>query len=323
MLFSDWTRETCADPRLARGLDAVAACAMPISRQLRRAALSGAQGAVGTVNVQGEEQKALDVFSNDVFMEKAQESKVFSVLVSEELETVSPVAEADSGARYALVYDPLDGSSNLEVNGAVGSIFSVLDVGPDAVSEAAVLAASARQGAAGYVLYGPATLLVITTGRSVALFALDEERGEFSLVNPEVRVPEEAAEFSINASRREAWYAATRDFIDNCLAGKSGPYSKSYTMRWCAAMVADMHRILMRGGIFLYPEDEETRAKGGRLRFLYEANPMALLVEAAGGLASTGRQRLLEFTPATLHQRVSVIAGSKAEVERATALYRE
>jgi len=323
MLFPDWTRENCADPRLARGLEAVAACAMPISRQLRRAALTGAQGAVGTVNVQGEEQKALDVFANEVFIEKAEAAQVFSVLVSEELETVSPVARADSEARFALVFDPLDGSSNLEVNGAVGSIFSVLEVGRGATSEAAVLAASGKQLAAGYVLYGPATVLVLTTGKAVALFALDEVEGVFSLVNPSLTIPAEASEFSINASRRRAWYAATRDFIDNCLAGKSGPYAKSYNMRWCAAMVADMHRILTRGGIFLYPEDEETRAKGGRLRFLYEANPMALLIETAGGAASTGRERLLDVTPTALHQRIGVIAGSRAEVERATSLYGE
>lgn len=320
MLLSDWLHDNAKAPGLAQGLEAVAACALPIVRQLRRAALTGAQGKVGTVNVQGEEQKALDVFANSVFLDKGAASGTFSVMVSEELDSVLPVLDAGPDALYALVFDPLDGSSNLEVNGSVGSIFSILDVGGGA-SEASVLEASTQQLAAGYVLYGPATVLVITTGKDVALFALDEEAEAFRLVEPSLSVPVEAGEFAINASRRSQWYAPTAAFIDNCLAGKAGPYGKSYNMRWCAAMVADMHRILTRGGIFLYPEDEGTRDKGGRLRFLYEANPMALLIEAAGGGASTGTERLLDVKPESLHQRIGVIIGSRAEVERATTLY--
>jgi fructose-1,6-bisphosphatase I len=181
------------------------------------------------------------------------------------------------------------------------------------------LQAGHRQVAAGYVLYGPATVLVLTTGKSVAMFSLDEAQAEFVLTNDNVRIPADTAEFAINASRRSKWCEPTRRYIDDCLAGKDGPLGKSYNMRWCAAMVADLHRILCRGGIFLYPEDENTKAKGGRLRLLYEANPMSMIVEAAGGASSTGTMRIMDVEPVSLHQRIGVIMGSRNEVERAVS----
>jgi fructose-1,6-bisphosphatase I len=205
-------------------------------------------------------------------------------------------------------------------NGAVGSIFSVLDIGKArGIAAGDVLQAGHRQVAAGYVLYGPATVLVLTTGKSVAMFSLDEAQAEFVLTNDDVRIPADTAEFAINASRRSKWYEPTRRYIDDCLAGKDGPLGKSYNMRWCAAMVADLHRILCRGGIFLYPEDEDTKAKGGRLRLLYEANPMSMIVEAAGGASSTGTMRIMDVEPVSLHQRIGVIMGSRNEVERAVS----
>ncbi|WP_246472850.1 class 1 fructose-bisphosphatase [Pelagibacterium limicola] len=300
----------------------VADCAIEISVALRMAALSGDSGVAGNVNVQGEAQKRLDVVSNEIFLRRGAASSVLAAMVSEELDDVVLVADAPVDARYALVFDPLDGSSNLDVNGAVGSIFSVLDVGKSrSVVAADVLQSGNRQVAAGYMLYGPATVMVLTTGKSVAVFGLDEAEAEFVVVDGNVRIPPETSEFAINASRREQWYAPTRRYIDDCLAGKNGPLGKSYNMRWCAAMVADLHRILCRGGIFLYPEDEGTRAKGGRLRLLYEANPMSMIVEAAGGASSTGAQRILDVVPDHLHQRIGVIMGSREEVERAVSYY--
>lgn len=320
--LENWISDQALPPQLRAVFLAVADCGIEIAVALRVAAASGDTGATDNVNVQGEVQKKLDVVSNEIFLQRGAASGALSAMVSEELDDISVVGGAPAGAHYALVFDPLDGSSNLDVNGAVGSIFSVLDVGKaQGITAADVLQAGTRQVAAGYVLYGPATVLVLTTGKSVTMFTLDEARAEFVLTRENVQIPRETAEFAINASRRRKWYAPTRSYIDDCLAGKDGPLGKSYNMRWCAAMVADLHRILCRGGIFLYPEDEDTRAKGGRLRLLYEANPMSMIVEAAGGAASTGTQRILEVEPQSLHQRIGVIIGSRAEVERAIAYF--
>ncbi|RDE09729.1 class 1 fructose-bisphosphatase [Pelagibacterium lacus] len=318
--LTDWIKTSGVSSEIGTVFELVAGCAIDIVDALRAAALAGDTASIQAVNVQGEEQKKLDVVANDIFLAKGRESGVLAAMVSEELEDIV-VVEGSEG-RLALIFDPLDGSSNLEVNGAVGSIFSVLDLGgAGPVTERDVLQSGRRQVAAGYVLYGPATLLVLTTGRGVTIFSLDEAAERFALVRDGLRIPEEAAEFSINASRRGKWYRPTADFIEACLAGTSGPFGKSYNMRWCAAMVADLHRILCRGGIFLYPEDEGTRDKGGRLRLLYEANPMSMIVEAAGGASSTGTQAILDVEPSGLHQRIGVIIGSKREVARATALY--
>lgn len=317
-----WIADAALPSELGTVFSMVADCAVEISVALREAAVSGKTGATDSVNVQGEAQKPLDIISNDIFLRRAAASGVLSVMVSEELDDISIVEGASADAHYALVFDPLDGSSNLDVNGAVGSIFSVLDTGKGAtVTTEAVLQAGNHQVAAGYVLYGPATVLVLTTGASVAMFTLDEARAEFVLTRDDVKVPADTGEFAINASRRRRWYEPTRRYIDDCLLGKEGPLGKDYNMRWCAAMVADMHRILTRGGIFLYPEDEGTKAKGGRLRLLYEANPMSMIIEAAGGASSTGTQRIMDVNPSELHQRIGVIIGSRNEVERATSYY--
>lgn len=319
--LSQWAEDRQISPAIAKIFTLVAGCAVEIAAELRSAALEGDGAKFQSVNVQGEDQKKLDVVANDIFLRKGRESGVLAAMVSEELEDIVVVDNAPD-ARHGLIFDPLDGSSNLEVNGAVGSIFSVVELEQPLLAGAqSVLLPGSRQSAAGYVLYGPATLLVVTDGRSVALFGLDEPVGEFRLVNPDLRVPEDANEFSINASRQTQWYDPTRAFIDACIAGKSGPFGKPYNMRWCAAMVADLHRILCRGGIFLYPEDQGTRDKGGRLRLLYEANPMSLLVETAGGASSTGVSRILDITPDHLHQRIGVIMGSRNEVRRAVGFY--
>lgn len=300
----------------------VADCGIEISLALRSVAVSGNTGPTDNVNVQGEVQKPLDVISNEIFLRRGAATGVLSAMVSEELDDVSVVEGAPASAHHALVFDPLDGSSNLDVNGAVGSIFSVLDVGKsEGIVAGDALLPGNKQIAAGYVLYGPATVLVLTTGQSVTMFTLDEARAEFVLTRENIQIPVDTAEYAINASRRGKWYPATRRYIDDCLAGKDGPLGKSYNMRWCAAMVADLHRILCRGGIFLYPEDEGTKDKGGRLRLLYEGNPMSMIVEAAGGASSTGTQRIMDVQPTSLHQRISVIIGSKNEVRRVESYY--
>lgn len=319
--LDNWIAETRLDAPIAAIFSMVGQCAMEITQALRIASAADDTAAAQAVNVQGEVQKKLDVVANDIFLARGRESGVLAAMVSEELDDIEVVAGA-SGARHALVFDPLDGSSNLEINGAVGSIFSVLDLGKsDNITTQDVLQPGSRQVAAGYVLYGPATLLVLTTSESVSVFSLDEAEGSFVLVRERMEIPAESAEFAINASRQARWYAPTREFIDACIAGKSGPFGKSYNMRWCAAMVADLHRILCRGGVFLYPEDEDTKAKGGRLRLLYEANPMSMIVEAAGGASTTGTERILDVTPTSLHQRIGIIIGSREEVARAKSFY--
>lgn len=316
-----WIAESRFDAAVGGIFGMVADCAIEISVALRVASTAGDTGAAQAINVQGEVQKKLDVVANDIFLRRGEASGVLAAMVSEELDDIELVAGAGN-ARHALVFDPLDGSSNLEINGAVGSIFSVLDLGKSSgITTADVLQPGKKQIAAGYALYGPATLLVLTTGQAVTVFSLDEASAEFVVVRDKVEIPQEAAEFAINASRQTRWYAPTRAFIDACLAGKSGPFGKSYNMRWCAAMVADLHRILCRGGVFLYPEDEDTKGKGGRLRLLYEANPMSMIVEAAGGASSTGTERLLDLEPSNLHQRIGIIIGSRGEVERAKSFY--
>ncbi|AEQ51706.1 class 1 fructose-bisphosphatase [Pelagibacterium halotolerans] len=316
-----WIADSNLDRAIAVIFGMVGDCAVEISVALRVASAAGDTGAAQTVNVQGEVQKKLDVVANDIFLRRGAASGVLAAMVSEELDDIELVAGVGS-AHHALVFDPLDGSSNLEINGAVGSIFSVLDLGKSSgITASDVLQPGKNQVAAGYVLYGPATLLVLTTGQAVTVFSLDEASAEFVMVRDKVEIPAEAAEFAINASRQTRWYAPTRSFIDACIAGKSGPFGKTYNMRWCAAMVADLHRILCRGGIFLYPEDEDTKGKGGRLRLLYEANPMSMIVEAAGGASTTGTERLLDVEPSNLHQRIGVIIGSRGEVERAKAFY--
>jgi fructose-1,6-bisphosphatase I / sedoheptulose-1,7-bisphosphatase len=226
---------------------------------------------------------------------------------------------------YLLVFDPLDGSSNIDVNGAVGSIFSILRApNPGAAACAAdFLQPGTQQVCAGYAIYGPSTMLVITVGTGVHGFTLEPQLGEFILTHPAIQVPVSTREFAINASNVRYWEPAVKRYVEECLAGRSGPRGKDFNMRWIAAVVAEAHRILMRGGVFLYPRDTKDPARNGRLRLLYEANPIAFIMEQAGGLASSGYQRILEIQPASLHERVGFVFGSKTEVERITRYHRD
>ncbi|MDP2451954.1 class 1 fructose-bisphosphatase [Polaromonas sp.] len=281
---------------------------------------AAAQG--GSVNVQGETQKKLDVLSNDVFIRRTEWAGNLAGMASEEMDLPYQIPVQYPRGKYLLVFDPLDGSSNIDVNVSVGSIFSVLrapqeveDTGRD-VTEADFLQPGASQVAAGYALYGPTTMLVLTVGDGVNGFTLDPNLGEFMLTHPKMQIPADTQEFAINASNSRFWEAPVKRYVDECLAGKTGPRAKDFNMRWIASMVAEAHRILMRGGVFLYPRDTKDASRPGRLRLLYEANPIGMLMEQAGGRASTGHQPMLGVKPGSLHQRIGLVFGSRSEVER-------
>ncbi|MBK8283593.1 MAG: class 1 fructose-bisphosphatase [Ahniella sp.] len=312
-----------ADLRLL--VEVVARACKSISVAVNKGALGGVLGNVGTVNVQGEAQKKLDVLSNEILLEANEWGGHLAAIASEEMDDPHPIPHRYPKGEYLLVFDPLDGSSNIDVNVAVGTIFSVLRC-PDGVTEPEpehFLQPGTRQVAAGYCIYGPSTILVLTVGDGTVVFTLDRELGSFMLTQDSVRIPEDTQEFAINASNARHWDAPVKRYVDECLAGKTGPRGKDFNMRWVASMVADVHRILTRGGIFMYPVDAKCRDKGGRLRLMYEANPMAFIIEQAGGAATTGHQRIMDVQPLGLHQRISVILGSKHEVERVALYFRE
>jgi fructose-1,6-bisphosphatase I/sedoheptulose-1,7-bisphosphatase len=292
-------------------------------------AAAAAQPVGGGVNVQGEVQKPLDVVSNDIFIRLNEWSGNLAGLASEEMDDARQIPAGYARGKYLLVFDPLDGSSNIDVNVSVGSVFSILrapqdviDSGRD-VTEADFLQPGAAQVAAGYALYGPATMLVLTVGNGVAGFTLNPNLGEFELTHPAIEVPVDTQEFAINGSNSRFWEPPVKRYVDECLAGKTGPRGKDFNTRWIASMVAEAHRILMRGGVFLYPRDNKECGSNGRLRLLYEANPIGFVMEQAGGRASTGRQAVLGVKPSALHQRIGLVFGSKNEVERIERYHRE
>jgi fructose-1,6-bisphosphatase I/sedoheptulose-1,7-bisphosphatase len=276
----------------------------------------------GAINVQGETQKKLDVLSNELFIRINEWGGHLAGMASEEMTDPYQIPANYPRGKYMLVFDPLDGSSNIDVNVSVGSIFSVLRAPQDAIdsgrdlTEKDFLQTGATQVAAGYALYGPTTMLVLTVGNGVVAFTLDPNLGEFMLTHSALKVPEDTQEFAINASNSRFWEPPIKRYVDECLAGKSGPRAKDFNMRWIASMVAEAHRILMRGGVFMYPRDTKDPSKPGRLRLLYEANPIGMVMEQAGGRASTGREPVLGIQPGSLHQRIGLVFGSRNEVER-------
>ncbi len=303
-------------------LEVVARACKSISHSVNKGALGEVLGSAGSENVQGEIQKKLDIIANEVLIEANEWGGHLAAMASEEMDEIYQVPNRYPRGEYLLLFDPLDGSSNIDVNVSIGTIFSVL-VKPEGVdvSEQDFLQAGHQQVAAGYCVYGPQTTLVLTVGHGVAMFTLDREQGSFMLTQEHVRIPEDTQEFAINMSNMRHWDAPTKRYIDECLQGREGPRGKDFNMRWIASMVADVHRILTRGGVFMYPWDKREPGKPGKLRLMYEANPMAWLVEQAGGAATNGRQRILDIAPEQLHQRVSVVLGSKNEVERVTQYY--
>lgn len=306
--------------------DVVTACKV-ISNLVNHGELIGVLGTAGSENVQGEEQKKMDLITNEVFLKTNEWAGHLAAMASEEMEEIYHIPEGNPKGKYLLTFDPLDGSSNMDVNVSVGTIFSILRCKGDCenATEKDFLQEGTEQVCAGYALYGPSTMLVLTTGNGVNGFTLDMNIGEFVLTHPNMTIPEDTREFAINASNMRHWEAPVKKYVDECLAGKEGARGEDFNMRWVASMVAEIHRILTRGGIFMYPIDDKMKASGteGKLRLMYEANPMSFIVEQAGGAAHTGRERIMEVSPTHLHQRVPVIMGSKNEVERVAEYHKE
>ncbi len=308
-------------PEVRLLIEVVARACKAISHAVSKGALGGVLGSLESENVQGEVQKKLDVLSNEILLEANEWGGHLAAMASEEMETIHLIPNRYPKGEYLLLFDPLDGSSNIDVNVSIGTIFSVLHAphrvaGAEEVCEQDFLQPGNQQVAAGYAVYGPQTMLVLTIGTGVVGFTLDREMGSWVLTHENMRVPADTKEFAINMSNMRHWAPPVRRYIDECLAGTTGPLGKDYNMRWIASMVADVHRIMTRGGIFMYPWDAREPGKAGKLRLMYEANPMSMIIEQAGGAAIDGTRRILDIQPDKLHQRVSVILGSKNEVER-------
>ncbi|MBY5981361.1 class 1 fructose-bisphosphatase [Ferrimonas balearica] len=299
------------DGELLTLIQSLASCATEISALVRGGALAGVLGATQSENVQGETQKKLDVIANDLIKQALQAQPLVKGVASEEEDDV---VAANADGRFLVSFDPLDGSSNIDINSLVGTIFSVLPAPAGEVNEAAFLQPGENQLAACYMLYGPATVMALTTGNGTQMFTLDPKTGDFILVEEQVSIPADTAEFAINMSNQRFWQPAMQNYIADCLLGKEGQRGKNFNMRWIAAMVGDVHRVLSRGGLFTYPQDTKNPEKPFKLRLMYEANPMSFLVEQAGGVASTGYERIMAIQPEGIHQRVAVILGSKNEV---------
>lgn len=297
--------------------DVISACKQ-IAHDVNKGALIGVLGSAGSENVQGETQKKLDIITNDVFIKANEWSGHLAGMASEEMDDIYPIPAQYPRGKYLITFDPLDGSSNIDVNISVGTIFSIL-LCPEGVTNPTAedfLQPGTKQVCAGYALYGPNTMMVLTTGNGVNGFTLDRDVGDFFLTHPAMQIPADTQEFAINMSNQRYWEEPVQRYVDECIKGLDGGREKNFNMRWVASMVAEVHRILTRGGIFMYPFDTKDPAKAGKLRLLYEANPMSFIVEQAGGVCSTGRERIMELQPVGLHQRVPVILGSKNEVDR-------
>ncbi len=306
-------------------IEVVGRACKTISHSVGKGALGEVLGALETENVQGEVQKKLDVISNEILLEANEWGGHLAAMASEEMEDIHPIPNRYPKGEYLLVFDPLDGSSNIDVNVSIGTIFSVLKAPEGMVNptEQDFLQPGSKQVAAGYAVYGPQTLLVLTTGNGVNCFTLDREMGSWVLTQRNMQIPAKTREFAINASNQRHWHAPVQRYIGELLAGSTGPRGTDFNMRWIASMVADVHRILNRGGIFMYPADMRDPSKPGRLRLMYEANPMAFIVEQAGGMATDGKRRILDIQPEKLHQRVPVFLGSRDEVALVTSYHQE
>ena len=305
-------------------IEVVARACKRISLEVNKGALGGVLGTAHSENIQGEVQKKLDIIANEVLIDANEWGGHLAAMASEEMDNIYAVPNRYPQGEYLLLFDPLDGSSNIDVNVSIGTIFSVLKKpeGRETVCEKDFLQAGKNQVAAGYCIYGPQTTLVLTVGDGVAMFTLDREQGSFVLIEENIKIPEDTQEFAINMSNMRHWDAPVKRYIDECLQGTDGPRGKNFNMRWIAAMVADVHRILTRGGIFMYPWDKREPDKAGKLRLMYEANPMSWLIEQAGGMATNGKERILDIQPEKLHQRLSVMLGAKNEVERVTSYHK-
>ena len=305
-------------PELAQVISTIAATCQTIDQALQKGALAGVLGSAQHENVQGEEQKKLDVISNDYLIDALKIHPQVGGLASEELDEFTPAQE---NGKYLVLFDPLDGSSNIDINMCVGTIFSILPAKNVVTQAEDFMQAGNQQVAAGYVLYGPSTMLALTVGAGTVFFTFDPETQQFLLTSENIQVAADTKEYAINSSNQRHWENPVKRYIEELLAGKTGPREKDFNMRWVACMVGDIHRILCRSGIFMYPYDLKDPKKAGRLRLMYEANPMSMLIEQAGGASTTGRVRILDIEPTDLHQRVPVIIGSKNEVDLVTGYH--
>jgi fructose-1,6-bisphosphatase I len=305
-------------------IEVVARACKTISHAVGKGALGDVLGTASSENVQGEIQKKLDVISNEILLQANEWGGHLAAMASEEMETIHPIPNRYPKGEYMLLFDPLDGSSNIDVNVSIGTIFSVLKApeGMATPTEQDFLQPGSKQVAAGYAVYGPQTVLVLTTGNGVQCFTLDREMGSWVMTQRGMQIPADTKEYAINASNARHWYPPVKRYVEELQAGKTGPRGKDFNMRWIASMVADVHRILNRGGIFMYPADARDPDMPGKLRLMYEANPMAFIVEQAGGAATDGKQRIMDIQPAKLHQRLPVFLGSKDEVERVTGYHK-
>ena len=309
---------------LAALLVDIAAAVKAISAMTAKGELGGVLGSLDSTNIQGETQKKLDVMSDTAFINTFSMGGLVAGLASEENDDILEIDPRDGTGRFLAVFDPLDGSSNIDVNVSVGSIFSVL-IAPQGRTPTVddFLVPGRQQLAAGYAIYGPSTMFVLTVGKGTHGFTLDREVGNFILTHPHMQIPEDTSEFAINASNERFWEPPVKRYVIECKNGRTDVRGRDFNMRWIASMVADIHRILMRGGVFMYPRDTKDPSKAGRLRLMYEANPMSMVIEQAGGLGSTGRERILDLQPNDIHQRVPVVIGSRNEVERIEKYHRE
>ncbi|EGL54340.1 fructose-1,6-bisphosphatase [Methylophaga aminisulfidivorans MP] len=303
--------------------DVISAC-KKIANLVNRSSILGLEGYASSNNVQGEHQKKLDILTNDVMVEHLNWTGHLAAMVSEEIDDIISISEDYPKGKYLLCFDPLDGSSNVDINLSVGTIFSVLPCPEDIKnpSHEHFLQKGTEQVCAGFCVYGPSTMLILTTGFGVNGFTLDREVGEFILTHPNMQIPEDTAEFAINMSNQRYWQSPVKRYIDECVQGVDGVRDKNFNMRWNASMVAEVYRILTRGGIFMYPLDSRIAQQGGKLRLMYEANPMSFIIEQAGGASSTGTERIMDRQPESIHQRVPVFLGSKNEVERVVSYHK-
>ena len=298
----------------------ILAATKEIAYRVNQGELSGVLGSTLDENIQGEQQKKLDVLSNQLIKDMLLDDEQVRAIASEEEDNV---VAATPNAPYIVAFDPLDGSSNIDINGQIGTIFTIYPARDDVADDSPEQFAQSghQQLCAGYVLYGPSTMLVMTTGGPTRCFTLDKTHGGFLLTHPTLTVPEQTQEFAINMANQRFWFDETSRYVDDLMLGEQGPLGKRYNMRWNAAMVGDIHRVLMRGGIFMYPADKRDAKKPAKLRLLYEANPMAMLIENAGGKAYAETERILDIKPTSLHQRVPVLMGSANEMDNCLSYY--
>ena len=324
-IIEDQRRAADPDPNLTSLLNDIQTACKLIAVAVSRGTLDAASqhDAIPEKEELGRQQRGIDRSANKIMVSTCEWGGQLAGIVSEDMVDPYQIPSSYPRGRYLLLFSPLDGAPNMDVNAPVGTIFSVLRC-PEGIEEPRpqdFLQPGTAQVAAGYAIYGPVAMMVLTLGAGVHGFTLDHSIGAFTLSHPKMEIPPQTREFAVNISNERYWEKPVRRYVEECIEGESGPRGSDFSMRWIASMVAEIHRILIRGGLFMYPRDSKDPGLDGRAHLLYEANPMAMIVEQAGGAASTGRTRLLDVKPSEIHQRVPVILGSREEVERLVAYH--